>query len=178
MNKKELRKIIRNRKRQYSSSHLEELSLSVLSHLEENGHLQSAHTVMMYYSLPDEVNTHQFIDELVNQGKQVFLPVVVDGENMEIREYTGSKDLRQGSFHIMEPVGRLLPVDEYGKIEAGIIPGMSFDKSGHRLGRGKGYYDRMLCKMPHLYKIGICFDFQKTETVPTEATDIKMDAIV
>lgn len=97
---------------------------------------------------------------------------------MEIREYTGSKDLRQGSFHIMEPVGRLLPVDEYGKIEAGIIPGMSFDKSGHRLGRGKGYYDRMLSKMPHLYKIGICFDFQKTETVPTEATDIKMDAIV
>ena len=169
MNKKELRNIIRERKRQFSGQHLEELSLLVLDRLRRNIRLQQARSILLYYSLPDE---------LVNQGKQVFLPVVVDGENMEIREYTGSKDLRQGSFHIMEPVGRLLPEDEYGKIEAGIIPGMSFDKSGHRLGRGKGYYDRMLCKMPHLYKIGICFDFQKTETVPTEATDIKMDAIV
>ena len=156
MNKKELRNIIRERKRQFSGQQLEELSLLVLDRLRRNFRLQQARSILLYYSLPDEVNTHQFIDELVNQGKQVFLPVVVDGENMEIREYTGSKDLRQGSF----------------------IPGMSFDKSGHRLGRGKGYYDRMLCKMPHLYKIGICFDFQKTETVPTEATDIKMDAIV
>ena len=152
MNKKELRNIIRERKRQFSGQQLEELSLLVLDRLRRNIRLQQARSILLYYSLPDEVNTHQFIDELVNQGKQVFLPVVVDGENMEIREY--------------------------GKIEAGIIPGMSFDKSGHRLGRGKGYYDRMLCKMPHLYKIGICFDFQKTETVPTEATDIKMDAIV
>lgn len=178
MDKKELRNIIRERKRQFSGQQLEELSLLVLDRLRRNIRLQQARSILLYYSLPDEVNTHQFIDELVNQGKQVFLPVVVDGENMEIREYTGSKDLRQGSFHIMEPIGRLLPEDEYGKIEAGIIPGMSFDKSGHRLGRGKGYYDRMLCKMLHLYKIGICFDFQKTETVPTEATDIKMDAIV
>lgn len=178
MNKKELRNIIRERKRQFSGQQLEELSLLVLDRLRRNIQLQQASSILLYYSLPDEVNTHQFIDELVNQGKLVFLPVVVDGENMEIREYTGSKDLRQGSFHIMEPVGRLLAEDEYGKIEAGIIPGMSFDKSGHRLGRGKGYYDRMLSKMPHLYKIGICFDFQKTETVPTEATDIKMDAIV
>ena len=178
MNKKELRNIIRERKRQFSGQQLEELSLLVLDRLRRNIRLQQARSILLYYSLPDEVNTHQFIDELVYRGKQVFLPVVVDGENMEIREYTGSKDLRQGSFHIMEPVGRLLPEDEYGKIEAGIIPGMSFDKSGHRLGRGKGYYDRMLVQLDHAYKIGICFDFQKTETVPTEATDIKMDAIV
>ena len=112
MNKKELRNIIRERKRQFSGQQLEELSLLVLDRLRRNIRLQQARSILLYYSLPDEVNTHQFIDELVNQGKQVFLPVVVDGENMEIREYTGSKDLRQGSFHIMEPVGRLLPVDE------------------------------------------------------------------
>lgn len=178
MNKKELRNIIRERKRQFSGQQLEELSLLVLDRLRMNIQLQQAHSVLLYYSLPDEVNTHHYIDELVTLGKQVFLPVVIDGENMEIRKYTGTQDLREGNFHIMEPVGKLLPKDEYEKIEVGIIPGMSFDKSGHRLGRGKGYYDRLLSKMPHLYKIGICFDFQKTEAVPTEATDIKMDAIV
>ena len=116
MNKKELRNIIRERKRQFSGQQLEELSLLVLDRLRRNIRLQQARSILLYYSLPDEVNTHQFIDELVNQGKQVFLPVVVDGENMEIREYTGSKDLRQGSFHIMEPVGRLLPENEYGAV--------------------------------------------------------------
>lgn len=109
MNKKELRKIIRDRKRQYSSSTLEELSLSVLSHLEENGHLQSAHTVMMYYSLPDEVNTHHFIDHLVACGKKVLLPEVIDDRNMVLREYSGRADLREGAYHIMEPAGALFP---------------------------------------------------------------------
>lgn len=111
MDKKDLRKIIRDRKRQYSSSTLEELSLSVLSHLEENGHLQSAHTVMMYYSLPDEVNTHRFVDSLVASGKKVLLPEVIDDRNMVLREYSGRADLREGAYHIMEPAGTLfLPI--------------------------------------------------------------------
>ena len=178
MDKKELRKIIRSRKRQYSSSQLEELSLSVLSNLASNRHVQDAHTILAYHSLPDEVNTHDFIEKLVMEGKKVLLPVVVDGENMIIREYTGLQDLLEGSFHIMEPVGKLFPKEKYKEIEVGIIPGMSFDKEGNRLGRGKGYYDRLLQEMPHLYKIGICFNFQKAKQIPTEETDIRMDEII
>ena len=109
MNKKELRQFIRNEKRQYSSSQLEELSLSVLSRLNENEHLQKAKTILMYYSLPDEVNTHQYIDYLLALGKKVLLPEVTDGENMVIREYTGKHDLKEGAFHIMEPIGSLFP---------------------------------------------------------------------
>lgn len=82
----------------------------------------------MYYSLPDEVNTHTFIDEMTALGKTVLLPVVKDSENMEIREYSGRKDLTEGSFHIMEPIGKLFPPERYGEIEVGVIPGMSFDE--------------------------------------------------
>lgn len=178
MEKKELRKIIRNRKRQYSSSQLEELSLSVLSRLDNNKHVQEAHIILAYHSLSDEVNTHEYIGKLVAEGKRVLLPVVVDEENMMIREYSGVQDLREGSFHIMEPIGKLFPQEKYKEIEVGIIPGMSFDEEGNRLGRGKGYYDRLLQKMPHLYKIGICFDFQKIHQIPTEKTDIRMDEII
>lgn len=178
MNKKELRKIIKDRKRQYSSSQLEELSLSVLSRLADQESFRKAKIILMYYSLPDEVNTHTFIDEMTALGKTVLLPVVKDSENMEIREYSGRKDLTEGSFHIMEPTGNLFPPERYGEIEVGVIPGMSFDEKGNRLGRGKGYYDRFLKKVPTLFKIGICFDFQKRDTIPTEETDIRMDCII
>ena len=178
MEKKELRKIIRDRKRQYSSRQLEELSLSVLSRLANNKHVEDAHIILVYHSLPDEVNTHEYIDQLIADGKQILLPVVVDGENMIIREYSGAQDLQEGAFHIMEPIGKLFPKELYDEIEVGIIPGMSFDEEGNRLGRGKGYYDRLLQDMPHLYKIGICFDFQKAKQIPTEETDIRMDEII
>ena len=178
MDKKELRQFIRNEKRQYSSSQLEELSLSVLSRLNGNEHLQRAETILMYYSLPDEVNTHVYIDQLLERGKKILLPEVIDGENMVIREYTGKHDLKEGAFHIMEPIGSLFPEERYQEIDLAIIPGMAFDAKRNRLGRGKGYYDRFLQKIPQVYKIGICFPFQLIDKIPTEETDIKMDAIM
>ena len=184
MDKTEIRKEIKNRKRQYSSSQLEELSLSVLTQLSENEHLQDAHTILMYYSLPDEVHTHAYIDQLVKQGKKVLLPVVVDDKHMILKEYTGTHDLQEGAFHIMEPIGKLYPEDRYSDIELGVIPGMSFDKQGNRLGRGKGYYDRFLRQAAGMYKIGICFGFQLWEGdpsqpfIPTEETDIQMDEVI
>ena len=178
MDKKELRQFIRNEKRQYSSSQLEELSLSVLSQLNGNEHLQRAETILMYYSLPDEVNTHVYIDQLLAEGKKILPPEVIDGENMVIREYTGKHDLKEGSFHIMEPIGSLFPEVRYQEINLAIIPGMAFDAKRNRLGRGKGYYDRFLQKIHQVYKIGICFPFQLVDEIPTEETDIKMDAIM
>lgn len=196
MNKQELRKEIRNRKRQFTQAELGELSLSAISQLRNHPKVQKAHTLLLYYSLPDEVNTHDWIDELVEKGKRVILPVVIDNENMILREYTGKQDLAEGSFHILEPIGKIFPEKKYPEIEVAIIPGMSFDKEGHRLGRGKGYYDRFLSTIeqlsmvdeskpqtsghtPHsLYKIGVCFDFQKEEKIPFESHDMVMDEVI
>ncbi len=178
MDKNKLRKIIRQEKRQFSKTQLEELSLPVLQRLHAHPAVRNAHHILLYYSLDDEVCTHGFIDQLVAEGKHVYLPRVTGATDMELREYTGKEDLCEGAFHIMEPTGTLLPEERYDEIETGVIPGMAFDSTGHRLGRGKGYYDRLLAKMPHIYKIGVCFDFQKAESIPTEATDIMMDAMV
>ena len=192
MDKQEHRKEIRNRKRQFSQDQLGELSLSAISKLRKHPKVMAAHTLLLYYSLPDEVNTHEWIDELVAEGKRVLLPVVVNDKDMVIREYTGKHDLAEGSFHIMEPIGKLFPVEKYPEIEVAIIPGMSFDDTGHRLGRGKGYYDRFLTKLrgmegnhcerkvadgTEVYKIGICFGFQKLQEIPFENHDILVDEV-
>lgn len=177
MLKAELRKNIRERKRQFTSKMLGELSLMLINKLLENDKIKEANTILMYYSMPDEVNTHQVVDTLVALGKKVLLPVVINGEELEIREYKDKNDLKEGiAYHIMEPVGE--KYNDYKNIDVAVVPGMSFDDNGNRLGRGKGYYDRFLKQIPQAYKIGICFYFQKVEAVPTEKTDIKMDEVI
>ena len=95
---------------------------------------------------------------------------------MEIREYRGTDSMILGSMNIMEPTGKAFV--EYEKIDLALIPGMSFDPAGHRLGRGKGYYDRTLAQMKNTYKIGVCFYFQKVEDVPFLSNDILMDEVI
>ena len=174
MRKDELRQLIRQQKRQFTPAQLEELSLPVLERLRP--YLAEASVVMAYYSLSDEVCTHQLIDELVAKGKTVLLPKVLDDETMELRRYQSVDDLREGTFHLMEPVGE--PFTDYGEINVAIIPGMAFDADGHRLGRGKGYYDRFLQSLPEVKKIGVCFDFQKVDIVPSKSHDVIVDIVV
>ena len=173
MHKETLRQQMREMKRQYTPQHLEVLSLPVIERLRSR--LSGAHTILAFYSLPDEVNTHELIDDLVAEGKTVLLPKVVDDERMELCRYTGRQDLQEGTFHIMEPVGE--PFTDYQKIDVALIPGMAFAPNGNRLGRGKGYYDRFLAgRSAHL--IGVCFDFQKVSEVPVSEYDISVDEVI
>lgn len=176
MLKKELRQEIRSRKRQFTEQQLRELSLSVLSHLLSHPRIKAAKTILFYYSLPDEVYTHDAVDLLISEGKRVLLPVVLPDYGMELREYHGPADMQEDQYHILEPVGK--PFKDLDKIDVAVVPGMSFDAAGNRLGRGKGYYDRFLSRVPGLYKIGVCFPFQKASEVPADANDIKMDEVI
>ena len=157
------------------------LSLSSSSHL----------TVMAYWPLPDEVDIRPLINALVAQGTTVLLPKVVDDEHMELRRYASQSDLTEGAFHIMEPTGA--PFADYEKIDVALIPGMAFDAAGHRLGRGKGYYDRFLASLrpsslspqpssfttyPSPLLLGVCFPFQRVAEVPTAPHDICVDEII
>ncbi|RUL58613.1 5-formyltetrahydrofolate cyclo-ligase [Prevotella koreensis] len=176
MEKKDLRKFIRMQKRQFSQQQLAELSLSVINRLMASPKMKEAKTVLMYYSLDDEVNTHDIVDTVLKQGKTVLLPKVISETEMELRRYTGPQDLQDGFFNIMEPSGELF--ENYEDIDLAVIPGMAFDSQNNRLGRGKGYYDRMLPKLVNAYKIGVCFDFQHLPGIPADENDIKMDEII
>lgn len=170
--KQALRRFIREQKKQYGAAWREKASASILAKLEQNPLFQEASCLLFYHSLPDEVQTARFLQKW-HPRKRFILPVV-DGENLLLREYDPKKMLT-GSFGIAEPQGKLFENNEL--IELAVIPGMAFDRMGNRLGRGKGYYDRLLpsIKAP---KIGIAFSWQLLEAIPVEPFDKTLDAIL
>ena len=130
--------------------------------------------MLLYHSLPDEVDTHAFIRRW-SARKRILLPVV-KGDDLELRLYTGDDCLTEGAFHIDEPTGTAFT--DYAAIDLAVIPGVAFDRRGNRLGRGKGYYDRLLPRIPTAYKLGLCFPFQLLDQIPAEAHDIPMDEVL
>lgn len=176
MNKQELRHQIRSIKRHFTRGQLAEMSEAAIGKLLAEPHVKAARTILMYYSLDDEVDTHKAADILIGMGKIVLLPAVTSSTTMEVRMYAGKQDLRAGSFNIMEPAGEVFT--NYEDIDVAVIPGMGFDKQCNRLGRGKGYYDQFLGLMPQAFKIGLCFPFQKFDSIPADKHDVKMDLVL
>lgn len=171
-----LRRIIRAKKSAMPAADMRLLSRRITDRLLALPVIRSARTLMLYHSLPDEVSTLDAIETLAADGKTVLLPHVINKSDMEMRVYSGSKNLREGSFGIMEPQGK--PFVCYDEICVIVVPGMAFDKAGNRLGRGKGYYDRLLRRIPQAYKIGLCFAFQIVGHINTEEHDVPMDCLL
>ena len=153
------------------------MSEAVVGSIIFGGQWSVATTVLLYYPLADEVDVRPLILMAHQAGHRVLLPVVV-GKELELRIYEGEESLRTGAYNIMEPVGPLFPPEEYSQIELAIVPGMAFDAAGHRLGRGKGYYDRLLPQLTAAYKIGVCYPFQFVSDVPSEEHDVRMNEVV
>ena len=171
-----LREQMRMAKRQHAQQ-LAEWSAEIVEKLWEHlSDQRSSAPILAYWPLPDEVDIRPLINRLVAEGHTVVLPKVIDNEQMELRRYTSCDDLVEGAFHTMEPVGE--PFVDHEQIDVALVPGVAFDAAGHRLGRGRGYYDRFLASCPTLYKIGVCFPFQRVAEVPAEAHDVMMNEVV
>ena len=150
---------------------LSRLSQKALTALQRNAHFEAARTVLLFHSLNDEVDTHAFLCEVARR-KRVFLPVV-RGEAMFMAEFLPDEPACRGRFGIEEPQTPLY----HGAIDVAVVPGMAFSAAGHRLGRGRGYYDRFLAQCA-CYKIGLCFSFQCLDAIPAEPHDIMMDEVI
>ena len=144
----------------------------VFERLEKTAAFLLADRIMMYHSLPDELYTHDFLRKWSGR-KRFYLPRI-NGVDLQILPYEESR-LELGSFHIEEPTGN--DIADPAEIELVVVPGVAYDRKGKRLGRGKGFYDRFL-KTTKATKVGIGYEFQLLEELPSEAHDIPMDMIV
>lgn len=176
--KKSIRREISSRKKLYSTEERIKRSESIAIEVKKDPKVMEARNILLYWSMKDEVFTHALIAEL-SVNKNVYLPVV-SGDNLLIKRYTGDRELVKGeSFEIPEPPTEAQEVP-LSVIDVVIVPGVAFDLAGGRMGRGKGFYDRLFAAYPEAspYKIGICFDFQVVDSVPREEHDIVMDRII
>ena len=172
MTKSEARAIVRELKSAVSVDEKICAAKSMQNKLSTITQIGSAKHILLYKALPDELSTEPLLTEW-SQAKQLFLPRV-NGDILEILPYDKNA-LSEGSFHIKEPIGS--DIVDINKIDIVIVPGIAFDKNGNRVGRGKGYYDRLLQSSTTL-KIGVCYDFQLLKSIECEPHDIKMDIIV
>lgn len=136
--------------------------------------LHEADTIFAYVSMQDEVATHKLLDQLLEQGKTVAVPVV-RGEEIIPHLLNDLEDLYPDRFDIPAPQTRI-PLDLTPDVT--IVPGLAFTPDGDRLGRGGGYYDRYLAAHRGTTPIGVCFETQILEALPTEPNDITIPVIV
>ena len=144
----------------------------VFSQLEKCAAFLLADKILMYHSLPDELSTIAFLDKWGTK-KHFYLPRV-NGVNLDILPYDRSR-LELGAFHLEEPVGDALP--DPSEIELIVVPAVAYDRRGNRLGRGKGFYDRLL-STTNATKIGVGYDFQLVDEIDVEPHDIPMDMVI
>ncbi len=131
----------------------------------------SAKQLLLYASFRSETDTYKIFDRALSDGKEVFFPYCVPNSNeLQFYRVASRDELNKGAFDIPTP-----PVSEPRLWHPDgpsvcVLPGLAFTRSGARLGYGRGYYDTFL-QQTNLCTIGLCYDFQVVETIPTESHD-------
>lgn len=172
MEKIEIRHKIKAMKSMLLETEKNEAAEKAFARLEETAAFILAEKILMYHSLPDELSTRAFLKKWC-MLKKFYLPRV-NGVDLDILPYDETR-LELGSFHIEEPTGsETVDADE---IELVVVPAVAYDRKGNRLGRGKGFYDRLL-KSSRATKIGIAYDFQIVEEIPVEDHDVPVDLVI
>ena len=173
MIKKDLRKKIKLIRENLSFEEKESLSDVIIKKFLEDETLKKSKTVMSYMSFKNEVETKELHSLLISLGKTVILPKVVGDNIIPIKI---SKLFSQGNFGILEPIGN----EFLEKIDLIIVPGIVFNRSGDRIGFGKGFYDRFLSQKRYetSFKVSFAYDFQVVDSFQGEKFDIKIDRLI
>jgi 5-formyltetrahydrofolate cyclo-ligase len=177
--KKELRALALRRRDALQVEVRREYGQLIVSRILETEEFRRAQTVMAYWSFGSEIDTGPLLRETVARGKRLLLPKVNRAAGaldvFEVRDL--EKDLVVGGWGIREPDPVRCAVWLPEEVELAIVPGVAFDRSGGRIGYGKGYYDGLLAGCRAVTIAG-AFEVQVFERVPMEAHDVRIGRIV
>lgn len=135
---------------------------------------KKAKKIGIYVSLPGEADTLSIIQQSFTTH-EVYVPKVI-GEEMEFYQIHSLNDLKEGSFHVLEPITHKI-IQPYD-IDLMIVPLLAFDHSLYRVGYGKGYYDKYFARGFQGYKIGLAFTFQEVNSIDINPFDYPLDEII
>lgn len=164
-----------------SDGYLKNADNKIREHLLSLEGFQKSKTIMTYLSMEGEVGTLDFAGEVLKRKKRLIVPrVQVHAKALLACEISNLEEgLVPSRYGILEPdKAHIRQIDPY-EIEFHVIPGLAFDKKGHRLGRGGGYYDRFLSGIsPDAMTIGVCYECQILESVPCDSRDMPVRCVV
>lgn len=136
-----------------------------------------AKIVMFYIAFDGEVNTKDMIEEAKKIGKIIVVPICKKNRIIKACLFGNKERLVKGPYGILEPMVKTCVSLEH--LDLVIVPGVAFDEKGHRLGRGKGYYDRFLRKLSgKTTSIGLAFDFQILSSIPATTYDVNVNKVI
>lgn len=176
MNKEELRKEMKNLRKNMSKEEIFAKSDLICNKLFTLDVIKNAKTVMVYISAFNEVRTQKIIQKLIDDKKRVSAPITnEENKSMSAYYFDDLSKLVKGAYGILEP-----PMEhmcDISKIDVVVVPGIAFDKNGNRMGFGEGYYDRFLADFKGT-KIGIGYKFQCKNNIDVNEYDIAMDYVI
>jgi len=161
-------------KRDATSAELRDISSGKIhENLKKISSYINAQNIACYFPIGSEINTHEIMLNILEQGKNLLLPRIID-DNIQFYIVSNLERLEKGSFEIMEPNDRC---EKAKKIDCILIPTVGVSKLGTRLGYGKGYYDRFLSST-NAVKISLTYSKQIVKSIPSDSHDVRIDWIV
>jgi 5-formyltetrahydrofolate cyclo-ligase len=177
--KTQLRRLLRDRRRSLSSTEVREKSRLIFEQLHSFPPFLQAATIVLYNADENEVRTEVIWQAAIRQNKAVYYPrITTDKANLEFVRRLPGDQLIPGTFGILIPSGNEL-LASVAKSDVVLTPGVGFDHYGHRLGRGRGYYDRAFRGvLAGALRIALAYESQLVAAIPTTADDASVDCIV
>lgn len=176
--KEAIRTRIINLRNNFSCEEVINKSKKITAEIFKLPEFEEAEVLLLYADYKNEVMTRDIFDMAIIKKKKVYFPKCV-GNGLNFYQVVSIGELSKGAFNILEPSNKAKQYKYEDKTGClAIIPGVAFDVEGNRLGFGKGFYDRFLKEKPFITKVGICYNEQLEEKLPSNEYDIKMDKIV
>ena len=175
MDKKELRSLIRGKKRAMTEEQIDAMSRDLGRQFRASKLYEQAETIYGYLPYNQEVRTVPMLEQALRDGKRVAVPKVY-GEEMRFIYIEDFSRIAPGYCNIPEPVDDG-PVAEDQKALV-LMPGLAFDRAGRRIGYGGGFYDRFLAEEPDHPTLALCYGFQMFDRIETEEFDIPVDQVL
>ena len=175
MDKTALRKEIREKKRAMAPEQIEKASYALAQQFFATSYYREAKTLYGYLPYNQEVRTEPILLQALKDGKKVAVPKVY-GDTMRFIYLEDLNGIEKGYAGIPEPVAdEPVAADETALV---LMPGLAFDKEGHRIGYGGGFYDKFLSAEPGHPTVALCYDFQMLPKLETEEFDVPVDLVL
>ena len=176
--KSQLRQEIGQKLKAITPTQREAWSLAATENLLKLDVVTQVTTLLLFASLPTEIDTQPIYQRLHNQGKRLAFPKINSStQQLTCHWVRAWEELIPGKFGIREPYESIeLPLEQLDLI---IVPGLAFDRQGNRLGRGQGFFDRLLSQTkPKTFHVGLFYAFQEVPLIPADTWDCSLSIIV